>query len=244
MVNFMNKELLEIFDIIFRSLISLVTLFFVTKMLGKKQVSQLSLFDYVIGISIGNFAAEATINLESDYIHGIVPVFVFGLIAYLVQILTMKSIVLRRFFIGTPTVLIQDGKILNKGLKKVKFDINDLLEVARDAGYFDLNEISYAIMEANGDVSFLPKGEYKNVTVKDMKLKVEKQGLFANVIIDGKIMRNDLKNINKDEKWLYKKLKCQGYEKIDNIILATVDINNNVTVFLKNNEITPKEILE
>jgi len=244
MVKFMNKELLEIFDIIFRSLISLVTLFFVTKMLGKKQVSQLSLFDYVIGISIGNFAAEATINLESDYIHGIVPVFVFGLIAYLVQVLTMKSIVLRRFFIGTPTVLIQDGKILNQGLKKVKFDINDLLEVARDAGYFDLNEISYAIMEANGDVSFLPKGEYKNVTIKDMKLKAEKQGLFANVIIDGKIMHNDLKNINKDEKWLYQKLKGQGYEKIDNIILAMVDVNNKVTVFEKNNEIVPKEILE
>jgi len=244
MVNFMNKELLEIFDIIFRSLISLVTLFFVTKMLGKKQVSQLSLFDYVIGISIGNFAAEATINLESDYIHGIVPVFVFGIIACLVQILTMKSIVLRRFFIGTPTVLIQDGKILYRGLKKVKFDINDLLEVARDAGYFDLGEISYAIMEANGDVSFLPKGEYKSVTIKDMKLKVEKQGLFANIIIDGKIMHNDLKNIKKDEKWLYKKLKEQGYEKLDNIILATVDVNSKVVVYEKNNDINPIEILE
>jgi len=212
MVKFMNKELMEILDIIFRSLISLVTLFFVTKMLGKKQVSQLSLFDYVIGISIGNFAAEATINLESDYIHGIVPVFVFGLIACLVQILTMKSIVLRRFFIGTPTVLIQDGKILYRGLKKVKFDINDLLEVARDAGYFDLGEISYAIMEANGDVSFLPKGEYKSVTIKDMKLKVEKDGLCANVVIDGNLMEDNIENMHKTKEWIRKELKIKGYK--------------------------------
>ncbi len=235
---------MEIFDIIFRSMLSLVTLFFVTKMLGKKQVSQLSLFDYVIGISIGNFAAEATIDLTNGYLHGIVPVFVFGIVAYLVSVLTMKSIALRRFFIGTPTVLIQDGKILEKGLRKVKFDINDLLEVVRGAGYFDVSEISYAIMEANGDVSFLPKGEYKNVTIKDMKLKAEKQGLCVNAIIDGKIMPNNLKAINKDEKWITKEVKRLGYDTLDNIILATVDVNNKVVVFEKNKDTIPIEVLE
>lgn len=240
----MSKELTDIFDIIFRSLLSLITLFLVTKMLGKKQVSQLSLFDYVIGISIGNFAAEATINLESDYIHGILPVFMFGLVAYLVSISTMKSIALRRFFMGTPTVLIQKGKILEKGLKKVKFDINDLLEVARDAGYFDVSEIDYALMEANGRVSFLPKGEYKNPTIKDMSLKPVKQGIYANVIIDGKLMPNNLKNINKTEKWLEKELKKKGYKSYEKIILATVDVNDEILVFERNEEIIPLEVLE
>ena len=124
----MNFNMVEILDVILRALISLIALFLVTKLLGKKQVSQLSLFDYVIGISIGNFAAEMTTDLDLPYTHGVVAVLIFGLVAYLVSVLTMKSISLRRFFIGTPTVLIQEGKILMKGLKRVKFDVNDLLE--------------------------------------------------------------------------------------------------------------------
>ena len=97
-------------------------------MLGKKQVSQLSLFDYVIGISIGNFAAEMTVNIDTNEVNGIVAVLVFGFVAYIVSIITMKSITLRKFFMGKPTLIIEDGKLKWERLKKVKFDINDLLE--------------------------------------------------------------------------------------------------------------------
>ena len=114
-----NTDWMEVLDVVIRALISLVTLFLVTKMLGKKQVSQLSLFDYVIGISIGNFAAEMTINVDSQFLNGIVAVIVFGLIAYLISIATMKSIVLRRYFMGIPTILIQHGKLVKANLKKV-----------------------------------------------------------------------------------------------------------------------------
>ncbi len=240
----MNKEVVEVLDIIFRSILSLVSLFIVTKILGKKQVSQLSLFDYVIGISIGNFAAEATIDLESGYLHGVIAVFMFGFVAYLVNILTMKSIKLRRFFMGTPTIIIQNGEILEKGLKKVNFDINDLLEVARDSGYFDLSQIEYALMEANGKVSFLIKEDYKQVTLKDMKLKGQKEGLCANVIIDSKIMKNNLLNMNKDEKWLLKKLKEQGYNSLDSIILATLDINDKIIIYERNENVKALNVLE
>lgn len=225
-----------------RCILSLVTLFLITKMLGKKQVSQLSLFDYVIGISIGNFAAEMTINLESHYLHGTIAVIIFGIIAYGISILTMKSIKARRFFMSTPTVLIEDGILLEKGLKKVKFDINDLLEECREQGYFDLSQISYAIMEANGELSILPKEEYRPVTMKDLNLKIKKVGLCANVIIDGKIMKENLKNCHKTEEWLYKQLKIQNYN-IKNILLATLDIDENLKIYLKNNK-TMKDILE
>ena len=110
----MGKEIMEILDVILRCLVSLVTLFFVTKMIGKKQVSEFSLFDYVIGISIGNFAAEMAINLDSEYLHGTIAVIVFGLVAYLVSIITLKSLKARKFFIGDPTIIIEDGKILYK----------------------------------------------------------------------------------------------------------------------------------
>ena len=141
----------------FRALISLFTLFIVTKLLGKKQVSELSLFDYVIGISIGNFAAEMTINIDSPEINGIWAVIIFGIIAYLVSWVTMKSIVLRRLFIGVPTVIIQDGKILKNNMKKVHLDVNDLLQECRIKGYFDISQISYAVMEVNGEISILPR---------------------------------------------------------------------------------------
>ena len=189
----------NILNVIVRSIVAMTTLFFMTKLLGKKQVSELSLFDYVVGISIGNFASEMAINLEADFFNAMTAIIVFGLIAFFISILTMKSLKLRKFFIGTPTLLIQHGKMIYKNMKKTKFDVNDLLEEARGNGYFDLSEIEYAMLEANGKVSFMPKGEYKNITIKDMDLKVPKQGLCANVIIDGNIMNDNLKNINKDE---------------------------------------------
>ena len=243
-MDFFDIKWVEVFDTIIRALVSLTALFLVTKLLGKKQVSQLSLFDYVIGISIGNFAAEMTINVESQYANGLTAILVFGLIAYLVSYLTMKSIVLRRFFMGTPTILIQNGKIIEKNLKKVKFDINDLLEECRGSGYFDLRQIEYALMEANGKLSILPKGEYLPVTVKDMNLKPIKQELVANIIIDSRIMHNNLKNMKKDNAWLEKALKLKGYKTLDNILLATLDNNDKFIVYERNNHDNIHNVLE
>ncbi len=239
-----KTNITQLDDVIIRALFSLITLFLVTKMLGKKQVSQLSLFDYVIGISIGNFAAEMTTNIEIQFINGIVAVLLFGFVAYLVSILTMKSIVLRRFFMGTPTVLIEKGKLLEKGLKKVKFDMNDLLEECRGNGYFDINQIEYAIMEANGKISILPKSDYKPLTVADMQLKVPQERLCANVIIDGKIMHKNLENMNKNEKWLLHELKIKGYTKLESILLATLDSNDKVNIYEKNHDEKIKQVLE
>ena len=239
----MDINYMELLDVTYRSLISLVTLFLITKLLGKKQVSQLSLFDYVIGISIGNFAAEATINLESNWLNGVLAVVIFGVVAYLVSILTMKSIIARKFFMGEPTIVIQDGKILKQSLKKIKFDINDLLEECRNNGVFDVEQINYALMEANGKLSILLKPEYQNVTIKDMNLKQEKNGLVANVIIDKKIMKDSLKSIKKDEKWLLKQLKVQGTP-LKKVLLGTVDINEKLTLYKENDDVEPKKVLE
>lgn len=240
----MDFSLTEIAIVILRGLVSLVTLFLITKLLGKKQVSQLSLFDYVIGISIGNFAAEITINLETSLINGTVAVIEFGLIAYAISILTMKSIKLRRFFMGVPTVLIDKGELVEKALKKVHFDVNDLLEECRCNGYFDLNEIEYAIMECNGNLSIMPKSTYKPVTIRDLKLKEQVQGLCANVIIDGKIMENNLKNIGKEINWLEQQLNIKGYKNIEDILLATLDFNEKLTVYDKNKDKNIKNVLE
>ena len=232
----------EVFMIVPRSLISLVVLFFVTKLIGKKQVSEFSLFDYVIGISIGNFTAEMTMNFDNQYINGIVAIVTFGFVAYLVSVLSMKSIFIRRVVVGVPTVIIENGKILFKSLDKVKIDLNDLLEQARNAGYFDLSEIAFAIMEVNGKVSFLVKDQYKEPTKKDLKIKPSNDSLCANVIIDSKLMIKNISNTDKDVDWFKQQLKVLGYADYSNILLATYK-DGKITVYKKDNSI-PKDILE
>lgn len=144
---------------------------------------------------------------------------------------------------GSPTILIEHGKILQDNFYKVKYDINDMLEQCRVNGYFDISEIDYAIVEANGELSILAKSEYLPVNRNDMKLKVSKNGLCANVIIDGKVMYNNLKKINKDEKWLNKELKLKGKD-ISDIILATVDINDKVVFYESNKGVVSLDVLE
>ena len=232
----LNTNFKELLEVSYRVLFAFIILFFVTKLIGKKQVSELNLFDYVISISIGNFAAEIAMNLDYQVMNGIVSVILFGLIASIVSFLTMKSIILRRFFTGEPIIIIQDGKFIYKNLKKAKIDLNDFLESARISGYFDISEIKYALMEANGKISFLKKEENNLVTLKDLKLKASKKGLCANVIIDGKVMKQNLKLINKNETWLKNNLKDKGYKTYENILLATIDINNKITIYEKEND--------
>jgi len=224
------------------SLISLIILFLVCKLIGKKQVSELSLFDYVIGISIGNFAAEMIMDIEGNFLNGVVAIIVFGLSSFIVSLLALKSITLRRVLIGTPTIIVQNGKIIKENLIKTKIDINDLLEQIRTSGYFDLNEIEYVIMEANGKLSILPKSENKQVTLKDMEIKTNKASLCANVVIDGKIMNNNLNNMKKDEKWLLKELKIKGID-LKDILLATLD-NNEKLIIYKDEKIIENNVLE
>ena len=248
-LNFMNTnngdtmEQINSLSIIPKSLISLIALFIITKIIGKKQMSELSLFDYVIGISIGNFAAEMTMDSSGQYINGILAMLTFGVVAYLVSIITMKNITIRRLIIGVPTIIIEDGKILIKSMKKVKIDINDLLEQTRNAGYFDLDEIAYAIMEANGKMSFLPKNKNKPITKENMNIKPEKDSLTANIIIDGNLMKKNIKNTDKSIEWIVHDLKVKGYDTYENILLATYK-NNTITIYNKNYEKKPKDVLE
>lgn len=234
----------DLLDIFLRTIIVLIILFFIAKMVGKKQISQLNLFDYIVGITIGSIAADISLDLEKDLMAGLVSLFLYGIIAYLISLLTMKSIKARRFFTGVPTVLVENSKIIESGLKKTKIDINELLAEARIAGYFDLDEIEYAIMEVNGNISFLPKDREKPITKKDMNLKSVDTGLTANVIIDGIYMENNMKAIGKNKKWLDHELKILGYDNYDNILLATVDINYKILVYRKDVKPDKNTVLE
>lgn len=234
----------SIIDIIIRSLLSIVVLFLITELMGKKQLSQLNMFDYIIGISIGSIAASLSVDDSINYWDGVISIIVYGGIATLISVLTNKSIILRRFFSGTPVVLIDSGKIIYKNLKKNHLDVNDLLQYARESGHFDINQINYAILESSGKVSFLPKAKYNPITPNDNKLKVSENGLVSNLIIDGNYMENNIKNIGKGVEWLSKRLDNLGYSDISRILLVTCDNKEQLSVFLKEEDTSANEILE
>ena len=234
----------DFLNICFRTILVLVILFFITKMMGKKQISELNFFDYVVGITIGSIAADISLDIEKNMIAGIAALFIYGFISYIISFVSIKSILARRFFIGVPTVLVGKGKIIESGLKKSKIDVNDLLMEARENGYFNLDEIDYALMEVNGNISFLPKEKEKPVTKKDIKIKCSNEGLTVNAIIDSKYMANNMKAINKDKEWLDHELKVNGYDNYDNILLATIDNNYKVTIYEKNVKPDKNTVLE
>lgn len=240
----MKVDLIEALYIVPRCLGAIFFLFLITKIMGKKQVSEFSLFDYVIGISIGNFTAEMTLNMDVQYIDGMVAITTFGILSLVLTKIINKNIKLRKWIIGTPTVLMDDGKIIEDGLKKVNIDVNDLLEEARIAGYFDISEIAFAVMEGNGNISFLPKAIYKPVTINDLNIKTEKSSLSANLIVNGEFMDEAINNSNITLEELKHKIKKElNLDKPDPILLCTIT-DKNINFYLKNEKIKNYSLIE
>lgn len=224
----------DILNVLIRAVVSILVLLILARLEGGRLISQLTFYDYVIGISIGSIAATMAVDTEIPMINSILAMVIYMLLTIFISYLTSKSIIARRLLTGESTILIDNGKIVEKNLKRVRFDINDMLREIRSQGYFNVNDIQCAILETSGAVSVLPKPNKRPIVIQDMGLNIKDEGVIANVIIDGKIMKKNLKQENKSEKWLMDELKRQGKSDIKNILLATLDKNSNVQVFEKN----------
>lgn len=231
-----------IIDVLIRSLVSIAVLFILTKLMGAKQISQLTFFDYAIGISIGSIAAELAATDEAEYMDTLLAMVIYSVVAILISIATNKSIKARRFFTGSSLLLIDNGKLIRSSLKKAKFDINDLLSEARYNGYFNISDIQFAILETNGRISFLPKSDKRPIMPQDLGMKPQQEGICANVIFDGKVMERNLIGAGKNREWLDKQLAAQHVKHVEDVFLGICDENNQLTVFL-NGENTPKNSL-
>ena len=208
--------------------------------MGKKQLGQLNMFDYIIGITIGSLAASLSIDESIDYVYGVVSIIVYGSSAAFISFLTSKSIILRRFFTSGPCVIMNDGKIHYNNLKKCRLDVSDLLQLARQNGYFDLSQIRYCVLEPSGKVSFLPKAKYIPVTPNDMKLKVSENGLCSNLVVDGHLMEANIKNIGKSNSWVVGRLEKMGYSDISQLLLVICNNKEQLTVYTKGNGVDVK----
>lgn len=217
---------IEISQVIATSIFSIIALFFLTRMGGKRQIAQMSTFDYVNSITIGSIAAEMATNLEQWY-RPFAALLIYGIATWGAHVLCYKSIAVREFISGRSTILMENGTIYKDELKRAAIDINVFLGQARINGFFDLNEIQSAQMETNGQVSFLPKSQNRPVTPEDMNLKPDPATTWYDLVLDGNLMMENLKNSGKDRTWLMTQLSRQGIGQISEVFYAACDKDDN-----------------
>ena len=236
----MDNVLDASFFVLWRAALSALVIFLLTKLTGPRQITQLTFLDYIMGITIGNLAAEMSVNSDIPWYSPVIAMALYTLISITTAYITDKSIQGRKLLTGIPTLLVFKGNVIEKNLNKHNFDINDLLTQLRIKGYFDLSNVEYAIMETTGDISILPKENYRPTILKDISVPTTQSSLSANVIIDGNIMEANLRNMKKDRKWLDNEVSSRGY-KIKDVILMTLDSEDNINIQLKNQNIKDDE---
>ena len=230
---------MDFVKVFFMSIGSIIALFISTKVIGNKQMSELSMFDYINGITIGSIAAEMATALENDFYYPLMALAIYTLVIWLISFISEKSLKSRRIFAGRSIILMENGKLFEKNLRTSKIDINDFLAQCRINGYFNTDDIDTAILEQNGKISFLPKSDTKPLTPRDINLSPEQEKLSQVVILDGHIMTENLKRSGNNKKWLESELKKQKIGNIKDVYLAECDNNNNLSVF-KRLEEAPK----
>lgn len=221
---------MELIKVILTSLLSAVALFIIAKILGHKQMSQLDFFDYITGITIGSIAAELATELEKPR-KPLVAMVIYGSITVLLTLITTKFPGTRKYINGTPTIIMNNGKLYRKNMKKAKIDLSEFLVMCRQEGYFNLNDIQTAIFEYNGRLTILPVSTKRPVNPADMNLSPGAEYINTEVIMDGKILEENLKRMGLNKTWLEKQLKEQEHHKAKEIFLAVCDNNNTLTVF-------------
>ena len=209
--------------VIVRSIIAFFSLLIFAKILGKQQISQLTFFDYVLGITIGSIASELTVNLESRaWVHWI-GLLSWAALGILMEYITLKWRYAAKYIEGEPTIVIMNGKIMENAIRKMKYNATDIMELLRIKDIFDLNEVDFAIIEPNGQLSVQKKPKYKTVTAADLKIKNKPQGISTELIYDGVLIEENLKQLNKDKNWLEKQLKAHGINQISDVFIATLN---------------------
>ncbi len=230
--------LADIYWIAINSTLSFVFLFVFSKILGKKQIAQLEFIDYAVGISLGSIAGEWAIAVEHPFYNYALSMAIFFVFALAIALIGRKTTLLKRIFKGKPVPLIYEGNLRYDGLKKCKIDVNDLLSMLREKGFFDISDVAYAIFETSGKLSVLPKGNQRPVVIEDIdKQKIKKESLTNILIVDGEISKSGLNEIDKTEEWLFQKLNLEYEMDLKNILLATYDEETQkVTAHYKQND--------
>lgn len=211
-----------------RSIAAFVIFLFITKMLGKQTLSSMTLHDFVTAVALGAIAANLAFNEKIQVIHLLISIGVFTLTSFLLSKIAMKSRKIRKFISGAPTVLIENGKVLEENMKKNKYTLDSLNEMLREKEVFDINEVEYALLESNGRISVMRKKEYKAVTLKDLNMTIPaKQQFPVELIMDGQVMNKNMNHAGVDKKWLADDVKKRG-KSLTEVFYAVKSTNGKI----------------
>jgi len=211
----------EALVVVVRSLIGFFTLFVFARLLGKQEISQLSFFDYVLGITIGSIAASLSVDLSSRAWPHWVGLFTWTVTVFALQLITYRSKKANLYLVGEPTILIKNGLIMEDSMHKLRYTIADLLKQLRSKDVFDISRVDFAILETNGQLSVLLKPEYQFTTPKDINITPPASGISTELIYSGVVVDSNLAAAGLDRIWLTTQLKLHGINNPSEVFLAT-----------------------
>ncbi|GAA0488077.1 DUF421 domain-containing protein [Salinibacillus aidingensis] len=218
--------------ILVRTFIAFTVLLILARIMGKKQISQFTFFDYVVGITIGSISATIAINEAVKITNGILALIYLTIFLFIISYIALKSLAFRDIVEGSPTVLVENGKILEENLKKVRFTFDDLLIKLREKNAFKVSDVELAVLETDGKVSVMMKSGMQPLTPQTMGMMVEEEHRPQIVIIDGKLIEKKLKEYGYTKEWLLGEINKQGAQNFSDVFLAQIDSKGNVYVDL------------
>lgn len=223
----------EHFMLMFRSISTYFVLLAFTRIMGRKQISQLTYFDYIVGITIGSIAAVVAVDRNIDVIDGIVSLTVWSVITVSISEITLRNIKLRLLIDSEPLIIIDKGKVIYKNMKKARYNMGDLLMQLRNKDVFYITDVEVAILEPDGKFSVLKKAEQTSVTVGDMNIQKPKTGMMVELVLNGIILYSHLYLIQKDEDWVKSQLKARNVDNIKNVIFAGIQADEQLYIVTK-----------
>ncbi|EIV99111.1 YetF domain-containing protein [Thermoanaerobacter siderophilus] len=217
----------------FRTIILYALVVIFMRISGKQQIGQLQPYELVVAIMIADLVAIPMQNKGIPLVSGIIPILTLLVSQLFLSYLSIKSLRARAIICGTPTILVENGKILTSQLQKERYNINDLLEELRVKGYPNIADVEYAILETNGSLSVIPKSNKRPVTPQDLNLTPQYEGLPLPIIIDGRIMHQNMQKASIDMEWLNAQLKMWKIQNVKEVLFASLDTNKVLTVYRK-----------
>lgn len=213
----------KILNISMRSTLIVVVLLILTRLLGKKQMSQLTYFNYITGVTMGSVAGDFISEVNMPVVDALASLIAICILTELNSFIALKSTSYKKVMDGDDIILIKKGKIIKPALKSCRMSVNILLMLLRQSNTFSVEEVEYAILETNGSLSVMKRQQAQPIIKSDLDIKAEKiKNLPREVISDGKIMKVNLKELNKDEEWLKNELRKNNIESVKDVFYAEV----------------------
>jgi len=204
------------------------------RIMGKRQIGELQPFELAIAIMISEIASVPMQNTGIPLVQGILPIITLLIAQFLLSFISLKSVRARGFICGKPSILIENGKIIEQNLREEVFTLNDLLEQLRIKDIPNIADVEFAILETNGQLSVIPKSQKRPVCPEDLNIPTKYEGLPLDLIIDGSLMRKNLEKTQLDEAWLMSELQKSGIDSIKDVLFAT--LNTDGTLYLQRKE--------